>query len=559
MFFRKEKKVVGIGIMLVLTTFACMTTNVSATNDPPIAEAGGPYFADECTPVFFDASSSYDPAGGVLDYRWNFNGSWTAWFSYPYGEYIWRDDYQGIVILEVRAGVLTALDTAEITVNNTPPFINSIEGPTSPVSVGDLVVVTVYFEDGDPRMDDKSLDTYIATFYWNDSTSSEYSISVGVFEVTGYHAYEQPGVYKIFIYIIDDNGGFTSGYFNMTVIAAQEFSVEAGPDGSIDEGSDFVSGGSFVSSSDTLFTAAIDYGDGSGSQPLNLNPDHSFTLSHHYCENGVYTVQVTVTKDGISSASDSALVTVANVAPLIISLSGPPTDPIHLGVSVNVVGEFTDPGCLDTHTVLIQWDDNQTTLVNLPIGEYQISCSHTYTNPGVYTIMFIVTDDDGGSDSKTMESYIVVYDPNCGFVTGGGWIIALPGSYSANPDLTGRCNFGFVSKYKKGHSIPEGNTEFQFQIADLNFHSNAYEWLVIAGPKAMYRGVGTINGHGNYGFILTGIDGQINGGGGIDKFRIKIWDKDQNDMIVFDNNLGAPDDQNPSTVISGGQITIHKT
>jgi hypothetical protein len=157
-----------------------------------------------------------------------------------------------------------------------------------------------------------------------------------------------------------------------------------------------------------------------------------------------------------------------------------------------------------------------------------------------------------------MESYIVVYDPNCGFVTGGGWIIASPGSSPANPDLTGRCNFGFVSKYKKGHSIPEGNTEFQFQVANLNFHSQTYEWLVIAGPKAMYRGVGTINGQGNYGFILTGIDGQINGGGGIDKFRIKIWDKDQNDMIVFDNNLGAPDDQNPSTTLGGGQITIHK-
>ena len=59
----------------------------------------------------------------------------------------------------------------------------------------------------------------------------------------------------------------------------------------------------------------------------------------------------------------------------------------------------------------------------------------------------------------------------------------------------------------------------------MNFHSTSYEWLVVAGARAQYKGEGTINGSGNYGFMLTAIDGQINGGGGVDKFRIKIWDK----------------------------------
>jgi hypothetical protein len=52
--------------------------------------------------------------------------------------------------------------------------------------------------------------------------------------------------------------------------------------------------------------------------------------------------------------------------------------------------------------------------------------------------------------------------------------------------------------------------------------------------------------------------GRINGGGGIEKFKMKIWDIDNNDLIVFDNNLGMPDGQNPRTVLSGGQMTIHK-
>jgi len=71
------------------------------------------------------------------------------------------------------------------------------------------------------------------------------------------------------------------------------------------------------------------------------------------------------------------------------------------------------------------------------------------------------------------------------------------------------------------------------------------------------RTSGTINGSGDYGFMLTAIDGQVNGGGGIDKFRIKIWDK-ATGAIVYDNQMGAADDANPTTAIQGGSIVIHK-
>ena len=106
--------------------------------------------------------------------------------------------------------------------------------------------------------------------------------------------------------------------------------------------------------------------------------------------------------------------------------------------------------------------------------------------------------------------------------------------------------------------MPTGNTEFQFKVANLNFHSTAYQWLVVAGPKAQYKGWGTINGAGNYGFMLTAIDGQVAGGGGVDKFRIKIWDKNNGDAIVYDNQLNAVDDADPTTALGGGSIVIHK-
>jgi hypothetical protein len=154
---------------------------------------------------------------------------------------------------------------------------------------------------------------------------------------------------------------------------------------------------------------------------------------------------------------------------------------------------------------------------------------------------------------------LVIFDPSAGFVTGGGTIDSPAGAYTADPTLSGLANFGFVSKYKKGATVPEGQTAFRFHVADFEFHSDSYEWLVVAGAKAMYKGTGTVNGSGSYGFLLTATDGLINGGGGTDKFRIKIWDTSAGDAVVYDNVLGASDDidgANPQTLRSGS-IVIH--
>ena len=210
-------------------------------------------------------------------------------------------------------------------------------------------------------------------------------------------------------------------------------------------------------------------------------------------------------------------------------------DPVEVNTQINASADFTEPTTTDPGSV---------------------TGSHTYTSAGVYTVTLTVTDSFNESDQATFQ-FVVIYDPDAGFVTGGGWIDSPPEAYTPNPSLSGKANFGFVSKYKKGQSIPDGNTQFNFHVADLNFSSTEYEWLVIAGPNAKYKGSGTINGNGNYGFMLTGRDGQVNGGGGVDKFRIKIWDKNDNDTVVYDNQLGDADDGDATDAIEGGSIVIH--
>ena len=103
-----------------------------------------------------------------------------------------------------------------------------------------------------------------------------------------------------------------------------------------------------------------------------------------------------------------------------------------------------------------------------------------------------------------------------------------------------------------------GQTVFHFNVADLNFHSDIYDWLVVAGHKAMYKGTGTINGSGNYGFMLSAIDEKLTPMTDVDLFRIKIWDKDDGNAIVYDNEKDVAENEDPATAIGGGSIVIHE-
>lgn len=95
-----------------------------------------------------------------------------------------------------------------------------------------------------------------------------------------------------------------------------------------------------------------------------------------------------------------------------------------------------------------------------------------------------MTDDDLGLDESAFQ-FVVVYEPQGRFVTGGGWIDSPPEACTANPSLAGKATFGFVSKYKKGATTPSGQTEFQFKAADLNFHSTSYQWLMVSSPARL--------------------------------------------------------------------------
>jgi len=155
---------------------------------------------------------------------------------------------------------------------------------------------------------------------------------------------------------------------------------------------------------------------------------------------------------------------------------------------------------------------------------------------------------EGTGTGDAVGQYID-YDPwvTGGFVTGGGWFESPAEAYKPDTTLTGKATFGFIARYSKKTCMEaEGNTEFMFKAADLNFHSNSYEWLGVnqAGSNAQFKGTGTINGQGEYKFMIWATDGDP------DTFRIKIWEETAGiEIVVYDNGFNQP--------IESGNIVVH--
>lgn len=252
------------------------------------------------------------------------------------------------------------------------------------------------------------------------------------------------------------------------------------------------------------------------------------------------------------------LVMVDNNAPDNISFSGP-EGPKEIGTAISMQARFNDENIATASWKA--YNGNQV------IQEHSAAAtgsetSHVFEDlpAGVYT-MILELRDHCGKTATAYSDYVVLYDPNGGFVTGGGWFDSPPGALSGS-EAVGKAHFGFNAKYKNGKNDIAGDvggdTSFQFKAGDLDFKSSSHEKMslvVSGGFKATYKGKGTVNGVGDYQFMVTVIDAEETSNYSDDLFRIKIWN-DQG--VLYDNMLHAEDNADPTTLIGGGSIVIHK-
>jgi len=247
-----------------------------------------------------------------------------------------------------------------------------------------------------------------------------------------------------------------------------------------------------------------------------------------------------------------------------VTITGPVSGSLFaVNTPVSFSGTFTDDSG-DTHTA--NWTFESITQPGIVVEPSNstpglVTTTYTFSQAGVYRVALTVTDNGNLSGTATtvngLPAMVVIFDPSAAWVSGGGWFNSPAGAFIPINRATGVAIFGFVSRYQNGKTVPDGTTGFQFLNGNLHFQSTSYEWLVVSGgKKAQYKGTGTINGSGNFRFMVTVVDGDQPGGDGFDRFRIRIW-SDSNGLI-YDNETNFPDGDVPTSVLGGGNIVIHQ-
>ena len=144
------------------------------------------------------------------------------------------------------------------------------------------------------------------------------------------HTYMAGGTFAVVVIVADSEAGAGSASFLVRVQNTVPV-VSIGFDETIKMAVQLSRGGGFTDPDvGQLWSATVDYGDGSGTQPLLLTPDKLFRLDHKYSQVGQLTVTVTVTDDAGGKGQASFVLTLVPVRSFIF---------VH-----GILGNYQDPG-----------------------------------------------------------------------------------------------------------------------------------------------------------------------------------------------------------------------
>jgi len=279
----------------------------------------------EGSPITFDASASSDPDGDSLRYRWDFDGdgTWdTAWSPSATATHTWQDDYTGTVYLEVFDGRLRDIDTADVTVLNVAPVLD-----TTPVVIDENGMAIISGTITDPGV----LDTFTLTIDWGEGAPETFSYSAGTTTFTLIHQYLDDNPtgtpsdnYIVSISIEDDDGGSDSVYPIVTVnnvipnvlidSVAQENLFELGENIVIMlDPATFTAIATDIGTDDLTIT--WNWGDGTPTEstfyPYTSSPVSIVDMKEHvYAEPGDYIITITVIDDDTGVSQDTLAIKV---------------------------------------------------------------------------------------------------------------------------------------------------------------------------------------------------------------------------------------------------------
>jgi len=280
---------------------------VEANDRAPVAATDGPYTGIEGSPVTLSGAGSSDPDGDVLTYAWDFGDGTTGTGATPQHTYADNGTYVVTLTVSDPAGA-EATATTSVTVFNVNPTVNAFSGAS-------ILAHQTYAGGG--SFTDPGADEWTATVDYGDGDGARpLALSGTGFNLS--HTYDHAGTFTITVTVTDDDGGADTQTATVTVsnLAPQ---VNAFAGATLLPGETYGATGSFTDPGPDSWTATVDYGDGSGAQPLALN-GKSFSLSHTYAAPGSYTVTVTVTDDGGLSGTRTATVVVLSAQQALANL-----------------------------------------------------------------------------------------------------------------------------------------------------------------------------------------------------------------------------------------------
>lgn len=251
------------------------------------------------------------------------------------------------------------------------------------------------------------------------------------------------------------------------------------------------------------------------------------------------------------------IVTLNNDAPVVSSVDASESA-VALGTAAFLTINYTDNNISEA---IIDWGDaSQPTIYATPSSLFE--ARHDYLVAGTYAVNITLRDLCGASTSFRYES-IVVFDPQAGWVKGGGWFQSPAGAYRKDLLAKGRANFSFDAQFNEYSNEPVGSVNFNFKSADFKFRSTALDMLLINGETARLTGSGTVNGKGGYGILVSMVDDETKmpreGKGRppmlkSDRLRVKIWDAEG--VVIYDTQLDDTDGAIANTHIGAGSVEI---
>lgn len=178
----------------------------STTNRPPVAHSGGPYEMDEGSPITFDAGQSTDPAGDVLQYRWDLdgNGTWDTEYSFePTITTTYMDDSAPSPSVQVFDGASASSSKVSLNVRNVAPTI-AVDGH---ITLGADRRMTREFTIADPGSD-----SWTVNILYGDGTPRiATNLTTRTFVLD--HTFPAAGYFQLELDVRDDDDGRTMHHF----------------------------------------------------------------------------------------------------------------------------------------------------------------------------------------------------------------------------------------------------------------------------------------------------------------------------------------------------------